>query len=68
MELNEHEIGTSLWHKLQEWQVSRLERYRRELEQDKDELTTAKLRGRIDELKVFLRAGEPSREIVVDAE
>ena len=68
MRLTEHDTGTELWAKLVNWQIERGEKLRRELEQDKDPIATAKLRGRIDEIKVFLRAGEPAREIVVDAE
>lgn len=68
MQLSDHDIGSGLWLKLVEWQQARLARLRCELEQDKDLVATAKLRGRIAEINVFLRAGEPAREVVVDAE
>ena len=60
--LNEVEKGSALWKKLETHLRARLEMHR-VLNDDKagtrTELQTARLRGRIDEIKEFLALNEP---------
>jgi len=65
--LNAAELGSSAWVKVEAYMERRIESLRIELEKDKGDVETAKIRGRIDELKVFLRVARAPRGIVVDA-
>jgi hypothetical protein len=65
--LNTSEQGTPVWGKVEAHMTRRLEVLANELKQDKDLLTTSKIRGRIAEIEAFLRVMKVTRESVVDA-
>lgn len=67
--LTDHERNTPLWLKLEEHYVARLAQLRMDNDNtSRGKTKTAQLRGRIEEVKAFLRAGQPAREVVADAE
>ena len=65
--LNTSELGTPVWNKIEVYMCARLCALGLELENDKDIVQTAKIRGRIAEIKGFLRVMKITRESVVDA-
>jgi len=65
--LNTSELGTPVWNKIDGYMTARLCALGLELENDKDIVQTAKIRGRIAEIKGFLRVMKITRESVVDA-
>ena len=58
MKLTDEERRSALWRKLSAHAESRLQSLRIQNDGDKDAAETAKLRGRIAEVKVFLALGE----------
>jgi len=59
MKLTETEVHSALWTKLKEHMESRLAEHRRKNDGDLDPTKTARMRGRIDELKVLLALETP---------
>jgi GTP1/Obg family GTP-binding protein len=57
--LNEAESQTALWQKIKKHLEQRLETARNKNDGDLNEVETAKLRGRITELKSFLALDKP---------
>lgn len=67
MQLNDVDRSTVCWDKATAYCNTRIAALQREIEGDKTLEQTAKLRGRIAELRSFMRAGEPPREVTGDA-
>jgi hypothetical protein len=61
--LNEAEAQTQLWQKIKAHFESRLEGCRRKNDNDADPIETAKMRGRILEIKSFLALDKPPPSI-----
>lgn len=59
MRLEPHEIQSPLWAKLQEHMEQQLADLRRRNDQDLDEIKTAKLRGRLLQIREFLLLASP---------
>ena len=64
MDFTDLDRNSATWAKVQTYAVERIVTLQRELEADKDPAATAKVRGRLAEIRRFLRAGEPAREVV----
>lgn len=56
--------NSGTWTAVKEYAQVRITELQRDLEADRPPEQTAKLRGRIAEIRSFLRAGEPAREVV----
>lgn len=67
MLIEPHEAQTALWKKLREHYEQQLERYRAMNDQDLSLEKTAKLRGRIAEIKGFLELDRPVPSLASDA-
>lgn len=65
MKLARHDIETALWRKLEEYIEQRMDVLRKTNDGDLDALQTARLRGRIAELKnlLALSKDEPAQEV-----
>lgn len=61
MKLTPHEVDSSAWKRTAAYIEDKLKNYRRDLERDKTDLATAKLRGQIDALKLVLKLAEPEQ-------
>jgi hypothetical protein len=57
--VNEFESQSALWKKLKDHAAERIALLRARNDSDKDEVSTARLRGRIAELKVFMSLDRP---------
>lgn len=64
MNLNDHQRSSDVWGLMKEYCDQRIGELQRENEGDRTPEQTAKIRGRIAEVRRFLRAGEPAREVV----
>lgn len=64
MKLTDTDRNSSTWAAVKEYAAVRITELQRDLEADRTPEQTAKLRGRIAEIRSFLRAGEPAREVV----
>lgn len=64
---NDFDRGTGQWQAVEAYCNRRIDELRKENDNDKDAIVTAKLRGRIESFKEILRAGSPAREVVADA-
>lgn len=62
MKLNQHEISTPLWQKLEAHYQERIAKARMRLEANCPPDETARLRARIAEIKEFLDMAQPGRE------
>jgi hypothetical protein len=65
--LSQAEQQSALWLKLKEHALKRLEQLRVQNENNLDATETAKLRGRIAEIKSFLKLDTPASEIASNA-
>jgi hypothetical protein len=63
-----HDRGSKQWLEIKAYCEGRIEALRKDNDNDKDVIATAKLRGRIESFKEILRAGSPAREVVTDAD
>ncbi len=66
MKLTEHELASPLWRKLKEHWEARMEQLRSENDKNLNEIETARLRGRIAEVKASLDIGTPKPVIGID--
>jgi hypothetical protein len=68
MKLTRTEASSGLWQRIEEHLKARLADKRAENDHDKDAIATARLRGAISELKLFMAIGsqEPSPEPEAD--
>ncbi len=57
--LTEQERGSALWAKIKKHYEARLQELREENDSDKDDIKTAKQRGRIAEVKLVLGLDKP---------
>lgn len=64
MHLNDHDRSSVVWEKMQTYCADRIATLQRENEGNLTAEQTAKIRGRIAEIRSFMRAGEPPREDV----
>lgn len=65
MDFTDLDRNSATWDRVVAYAGVRIVTLQRELEADKDPVATAKLRGRLAEIRKFLRAGEePAREVV----
>ena len=61
--LTEHDLSSEVWLKIEKHLNTRLEQRRRDNDSDSlDEIKTARLRGRIAEIKDLLAFGKPKPE------
>lgn len=58
MKLTKPEIDSAAWQRVKAYAISELARHRTQLEADKTELQTARLRGQIAALKELIRLEE----------
>lgn len=58
MKLTKAEASSAAWKRTKAWAEAELTRHRTQLEADKTELQTARLRGQIASLKELIKLGE----------
>lgn len=64
--LTTEELHSPLWKKLKDHAESRVDKFRRKNDKDKDLVATAKLRGRIAEASYFAALENPAQQIEAD--
>ena len=64
MDFTDLDRNSATWERVVTYANARIATLQRELEADKDPVATAQVRGRLAEIRKFLRAGEPAREVV----
>jgi hypothetical protein len=67
MKLNPNEIQSSTWKQVKDWAHQELARMRVQLESDKTELQTSRLRGQIATLKDLLKLDEENVKPVTES-
>ncbi len=66
MKLTEAELSSPLWEKLEKHFKERLQILRAENDKSLNDTDTAKLRGRIEEVKKTIALGTPQEEIEIE--
>lgn len=64
MNFTDTDRNSGTWAAVKDYAAVRITELQRDLEADRTPEQTAKLRGRIAEIRSFLRAGEPARDVV----